>query len=67
MRNKDWAKVVLREEDSLDADDLCAKLYDEARRIGPGSGAVDRLEWRAADVIQQLLRERAEWRKTSDV
>ena len=33
---------------------LCDRLCAEARRRGPGSGAVDRVEWKAAQIIRAL-------------
>ena len=52
------AKVVLQKEESVDADALCEQLREQSRRATGDSSAVDRLEWKAARVIEALLRER---------
>jgi len=57
------AKVILQDEVASDAYKLCEELKNQAIRIGPGSGAVDRIEWKAASVIRQLLYERSELRR----
>lgn len=54
------ARVILRNEEAIDADDLCEKLREQARQISyfaqvPAAG---RLECQAARVIEALLRER---------
>ncbi len=60
-------KVILDAERSLDADKLCNQLRNKARELGPGSGCVDRIEWKAASVIRELLREREQsWTDSSD-
>jgi hypothetical protein len=42
-----------------DIDKLCAELYELARTRAHGnSSAVDLAEWRAAKIIQMLIRER---------
>lgn len=55
---KNYDKVILHEEVSINAKKLCEELYEQAREKGPGSGAVDHIEWKAANVIHKLLTER---------
>ena len=56
----EFNKVVLQPENSINTQELCEQLREQAREARTGSGAVDALEWKAASVIRQLLRERAE-------
>ncbi|KKN18971.1 hypothetical protein LCGC14_0950200 [marine sediment metagenome] len=58
---EDHKKVILRPEVSLDAWLLCEQLETQAEKVSVGSGIVDTIEWEAAKVIRQLLRERIDW------
>ncbi len=58
---EDHKKVILRPEVSLDAGLLCEQLETQAEKVSVGSGIVDTIEWEAAKVIRQLLRERIDW------
>lgn len=47
--------VIINEEISIDAYDLCNQLKDQARSMSSGSDCIDRVEWKAANVIKRLL------------
>jgi len=47
--------IILEEEISIDVYELCRRLRDQAHSISMGSDAVDRIEWKAARVIDRLL------------
>ena len=57
-------KVVLREEESVETTLLCEQLREQARTACRGnSDTVDRLEWKAARVIEILERDSGESRR----
>ncbi len=58
---EDHKKVILHPEVSLDAELLSEQLETQAEKVSVGSGIVDTIEWEAAKVIRQLLRERIDW------